>query len=185
MRLPQFQAKLNYIEELCLSRTNLSGDTILSGMSALRLTLKYLKLVEDKLEHLVIEPEHFRSLKGICLVGEQTLEDITITAGAMPYLVSLHIICEALGDLPGIEIARMAGLKEVALHSGVRDAVKDAWQAAAMHHPNRPTVLSIHPANSRRIEPPSCGTKGEIADQTKPIGRKFASSIFPFTWLRS
>jgi hypothetical protein len=176
-RIPLFQAKLNYIEELCLSRTNLSGHTILSGLSALRMTLKYLKLVEDKLEHFAIEPEHFRSLKGICLVGEQSLEDITITDGAMPYLVSLHIICEALGDLPGIKITCMAGLKEVALHSGVRDAVKDGWQAAAVEHPNRPNVLFIHPASSWRREPPSCGTKGEIANRTKTIGEKIASSI--------
>ncbi|EMS53685.1 Actin-depolymerizing factor 3 [Triticum urartu] len=96
MRLPQFKAKLNYIEELCLSRTNLSGDTILDGLSELRMTLKYLKLVEDKLGHLVIKPEHFRSLKGLCLVGEQSMEDITIQDEAMPYLVSLHMLCEAL-----------------------------------------------------------------------------------------
>jgi disease resistance protein RPM1 len=183
-RLPKFQAKMNYIEELCLSRTNLSVDTILIGLSALRMTLKYLKLVEDKLEHLVIEPDHFRSLKGICLVGEQSLEDITITDGAMPYLVSLHIICEALGDLPGIKITCMAGLKEVALHSGVRDAVKDGWQAAAMEHPNRPNVLLIHPADSSRREPPPCKAKGETAERTKPAGRKIASSINIFSCTR-
>lgn len=183
-RLPQFQAKLNYIEELCLSRSNLSGDTILIGLSALRMTLKYLKLVEDKLEHLVIEPEHFRSLKGICLVGEQSLEDITIKAGAVPYLVSLHIICEALGDLPGIEITRMAGLKEVALHSEVRDAVRNGWQAAAMEHLNRPNVLLIHPTDSSRREPPPCKAKGETAKRSKPAGRKIASSINIFSCTR-
>lgn len=184
-RLPRFQAKLNYIEELCLSTTSLSGHTILSSLSALRMTLKYLKLVEDKLEHLVIEPEHFRSLKGICLVGEQSLEDITITAGAMPYLVSLHVICEALGDLPGIKITSMAGLKEVALHSGVRDSIKDGWQEAAMNHPNRPNVLFIHPANSRHRDPPLCGIEGKTASETKPIATRIASSIkggvFSFT----
>ncbi|CAM0877401.1 unnamed protein product [Alopecurus aequalis] len=184
-RLPRFQAKLNYIEELCLSRTNLSGDTILSGMSALRMTLKYLKLVEDKLEHLVIEPEHFRSLRGICLVGEQSLEDITIQAGAMPYLVSLHIICEALGDLPGIKITNMAELKEVALHSGVRVSIKDGWHAAAMNHPNRPNVLFIHPAESWHRDPPPRGKKGKTASGTKPIKTRIASSIkgsiFSFT----
>ncbi|KAF7075768.1 hypothetical protein CFC21_080519 [Triticum aestivum] len=177
-RLPQFHANTNYIEELCLSRTNLRGDTILSGLSALRMKLKYLKLVEDELGQLVIKPEHFRSLRGLCLVGERSMEDITIQDEAVPYLVSLHIFCEALGDLPGIDITHMARLKEVALHSGVQETIKDGWQAAAMNHPNRPKVLFIHPANSRQRDPPMlCGATGETANWTKPIGRKFATSI--------
>lgn len=176
-RLPQFHAKLNYIEELCLSRTNLSENTILGGLSELKVTLKYLKLVENKLAHLVIEPEHFRSLKGICLVGEQSLVDITIQDGAMPYLVSLHIVSEALGELPGIKIARMAELKEIALHSGVQDAVKDEWQAAAMEHPNRPNILFIHSANSWHRDPQACGRNEYIAKPAKPIVRRIASSI--------
>ncbi|VAI39132.1 unnamed protein product [Triticum turgidum subsp. durum] len=176
-QLPQFRAKLNYIEELCLSRTNLSGDTILSSLSGLKMTLKYLKLVEDRLGHLVIKPEHFRSLKGLCLVGEQSLEGITIQDEAMPYLVSLHILCEALGDLPGIDITRMARLKEVALHSGVQDTIKDGWQAAAMNHPNRPNVLFIHHANSSPRDSPPCEATGDIVNRTKPVGRKFAASI--------
>ncbi|XP_048532414.1 disease resistance protein RGA4-like [Triticum urartu] len=177
MRLPQFKAKLNYIEELCLSRTNLSGDTILDGLSELRMTLKYLKLVEDKLGHLVIKPEHFRSLKGLCLVGEQSMEDITIQDEAMPYLVSLHMLCEALGNLPGVDITRMARLKEVTLHSGVQESIKDGWQTAAMNHPNRPSVLFIHHANSSPRGSPPCQATAEIANQTKPIGRKFTASI--------
>nr|AGO59116.1 RGA1 [Hordeum vulgare subsp. vulgare] len=176
-QLPQFQAKLNYIEELCLSRTNLSGDTILDGLSELRMTLKYLKLVEDKLEHLVIKPEHFRSLKGLCLVGEQRMQDITIQDEAMPYLVSLHILCEALGNLPGVDITHMKRLKEVALHSGVEEMIKDGWQTAAMNHPNRPNVLFIHHANSSPRDSPPCQATVEIANRTKPIGRKFTASI--------
>ncbi|XP_037436875.1 disease resistance protein RGA4-like [Triticum dicoccoides] len=176
-QLPQFRAKLNYIEELCLSKTSLSGDTILSSLSGLKMTLKYFKLVEDKLGHLVIKPEHFRSLKGLCLVGEQSLEDISIQDEAMPYLVSLHILCEAQGDLPGIDITRMGRLKEVALHSGVQDTIKDGWQAAAMNHPNRPNVLFIHHANSLPRDSPPCEATGEIVNRTKPIGRKFTSSI--------
>uniref|UniRef100_A0A453M9R8 NB-ARC domain-containing protein n=2 Tax=Aegilops tauschii subsp. strangulata TaxID=200361 RepID=A0A453M9R8_AEGTS len=176
-QLPQFRTKLNYIEELCLSRTSLSGDTILSGLSGLKMTLKYLKLVEDKLGHLVIKPEHFRSLKGLCLVGEQSLEDITIQDEAVPYLVSLHMLCEAQGDLPGIDITRMARLKEVALHSGVEDTIKDGWQAAAMNHPNRPSVLFIHHANSSARGSPPCEEAGEIVNRTKPIGRKFTATI--------
>ncbi|KAM3261735.1 hypothetical protein ACQJBY_052432 [Aegilops geniculata] len=176
-QLPQFRAKLNYIEELCLSRTSLSGDTILCGLSGLKMTLKYLKLVEDRLGHLVIKPEHFRSLKGLCLVGEQSLEDITIQDEAMPYLVSLHVLCEALGDLPGIDIAHMARLKEVALHSGVQDTIKDGWEAAAMNHPNRPNVLFIHHANSSPRDSPPCEVAGEIVNRTKPMGRKFTATI--------
>ncbi|KAM3261705.1 hypothetical protein ACQJBY_052413 [Aegilops geniculata] len=176
-RLPQFRAKQNYIEELCLSKTNLSADTILDGLSELRMTLKYIKLVEDKLGHFVIKPEHFRSLKGLCLVGEHSVEDITIQDKAMPYLVSLHILCKTLGDLPGIDITRIARLKEVALHSGVQETIKDAWQAAAMSHPNRPNVLFIHAASSWHRDPPPCGPTGETTNRTKPIGRKFASSI--------
>lgn len=104
---PQFVTKLNRIEELCLSSTNLSQGVLLSG-SHLD-TLKYLKLIEDNIGPLEIRPEHFPSLRRIWLVGVQSLH--SVTTGALPHLTSLHMICESLDGLAGIKIGRLEGLK--------------------------------------------------------------------------
>ncbi|EMS62257.1 Disease resistance protein RPM1 [Triticum urartu] len=136
-RFPQFVTKLNRIEELCLSSTSLSRGVLLSDG---RLdTLKYLKLIEDNIGPLEIRHEHFPSLRRIWLVGAQSLHGIT--TGALPHLTSLHMICESLNGLAGIEIRRLEGLKEVRLHSGVDQGTKDAWKEAARGHPKRPDVL--------------------------------------------
>ncbi|XP_037423747.1 disease resistance protein RGA4-like [Triticum dicoccoides] len=136
-RFPQFVTKLNRIEELCLSSTSLSQGVLLSGG---RLdTLKYLKLIEDNIGPLEIRHEHFPSLRRIWLVGAQSLHGVT--TGALPHLTSLHMICESLNGLAGIEIRRLEGLKEVRLHSGVDQGTKDAWKEAARGHPKRPDVL--------------------------------------------
>jgi disease resistance protein RPM1 len=137
-RFPQFVTKLNRIEQLCLSSTNLSQGVLLLGG---RLdTLKYLKLIEDNIGPLEIRPKHFPSLRQIWLVGLQSLHDVT--TGALPHLTSLHMICESLDGLAGIEIACLEGLKEVRLHSRVHQGIKDAWKEAARGHPNRPDVLA-------------------------------------------
>ncbi|KQJ98114.1 disease resistance protein RPP13 [Brachypodium distachyon] len=155
-RFPQFDAKL--VEELCLAWTNLSGDAILDGLSVLKLKLKYLKLVEDDLGPLDIRP-HFKRLERICLVGVQSLHGITIRAGALPRLTSLHILSEALGLLPGIDITQLGGLEEVALHSGVDQGIKDGWQKAARNHHKRPNLLFIdHPNSNRDRDPQLLGT---------------------------
>ncbi|XP_044959423.1 disease resistance protein RGA4-like [Hordeum vulgare subsp. vulgare] len=136
-RFPQFITKLNRLEELCLSSTSLSRGVLLSGG---RLdTLKYLKLIEDNIGPLEIRHEHFPSLRRICLVGAQSLHDVA--TGTLPHLTSLHMICESLDGLAGIEIRRLEGLKEVRLHSAVDQGTKDAWKEAARGHPKRPDVL--------------------------------------------
>uniref|UniRef100_A0ACD5YY68 Uncharacterized protein n=1 Tax=Avena sativa TaxID=4498 RepID=A0ACD5YY68_AVESA len=144
-RFPDLVTQLNSIDELCLSSTSLTGDTILDGLRNL-LTLRYLKLTEDDLGPLEIRAGHLPGLQRICLVGVRSL-DIKIQDGALPRLVSLHLLCPALHLLPGtpgdIEIAHMAGLKQVGLHSGVEDAIRDEWEAAATGHPNVPVLSSI------------------------------------------
>ncbi|XP_020163167.1 disease resistance protein RGA4 [Aegilops tauschii subsp. strangulata] len=134
---PQFVTKLNRIEELCLSSTNLSRGVLLSGS---RLdTLKYLKLIEDNIGPLEIRHEHFPSIRRIWLVGVKSLH--SVTTGALPHLTSLHMICESLDGLAGIEIRRLEGLKEIRLHSAVDQGTKDAWKKTARSHPKRPDVL--------------------------------------------
>lgn len=135
---PQFVTKLNRIEELCLSSTNLSRGVLLSGCRMD--TLKYLKLTEENIGPLEIRPKHFPSLRQIWLVGVQSLRGVT--TGALLHLTSLHMICESLDGLAGIEIACLEGLKEVRLHSRVDQGTKDAWKKAARGHPNRPDVLA-------------------------------------------
>lgn len=130
---PDLVTQLNSIDELCLSFTNLTGDKILDGIKSL-LTLRYLKLTEDNLGPLEIQPEHSPGLERICLVGIQSLE-VKIQDGALPRLVSLHLLCRALHLLPGIpsgiEITHMAGLKHVGIYSEVEHDIRDGWQAAA------------------------------------------------------
>ncbi|CAD6221636.1 unnamed protein product [Miscanthus lutarioriparius] len=138
---PQFVARLSGVEELCLSSTALTWNVILAELSKLSI-LKYLKLVEDNLGPVEILPEHLRSLERLCLVCEPN-PDITINADALPGLVSLHIICQDLGVVPGtpgMEIKHMTNLQEVGLHSQVDVAIKQGWENAAEAHPNKPNV---------------------------------------------
>lgn len=138
---PQFVARLSGVEELCLSSTALTWNVILAELSKLSI-LKYLKLVEDNLGPVEILPEHLRSLERLCLVCEPN-PDIRINADALPGLVSLHIICQDLGVVPGtprMEINHMTKLQELGLHSQVDLATKQGWENAAEAHPNKPNV---------------------------------------------
>lgn len=145
---PQFVAQLSAVEELCLSSTALSWNVILAGLSNLNI-LKYLKLVEpeDNLGHVQILPEHLRSLERLCLACTPYL-DITIQDGALPGLVSLHLVCQHLRAVPGtpqMEITHMTDLQEVGLHSQLNQAIKQAWANAAEAHPNTPSVFDVKP----------------------------------------
>uniref|UniRef100_A0ACD5UF52 Uncharacterized protein n=2 Tax=Avena sativa TaxID=4498 RepID=A0ACD5UF52_AVESA len=143
-QFPQFVAQLRGIEELCLSFTALSWSETLTGLSNLSI-LKYLKLAENNLGPLVIEPQHFKRLERICLVGVESLK-VTILAEALPRIVSIHMICKALDILPGtpgIEIAHIVGLEEVELHPEVDQGVMKHWEAAAEAHPNEPRVFVV------------------------------------------
>lgn len=107
--------------------------------------LKYLKLTEDNLGRIEIQPAHLRSIERIRVVSVQNL-DMAIQAGALPQLVSLHILCENLDVNPGnsgIEITHMTKLKEVGLHSQIADGIKAEWKKAVDDHANRPGLILL------------------------------------------
>ncbi|XP_037489987.1 disease resistance protein RGA4-like [Triticum dicoccoides] len=144
--LPQFVAALSTIVELCLWSTGLSWTDIRDGLSTVK-GLKYLKLIEDNLGHVIIEPaDHLKSIQRICLVCVPAL-DITIQAAALPHLVSLHMLCQHLHVTPGtpggIEIAHMKKLKEVTLHQQVAGGIRAEWQNAVDGHTNRPLPVLL------------------------------------------
>lgn len=131
------------ITKLCLSGTHLSGEVVLAGLTHFT-ALQFLKLEEEELGPLEIESGTFQVLTWLCLVGQTRLHGITIERAALPKLLSLHLICEALD--PGLESSIRSGgvmaLEEIAIDS--QDAsIKDAWKNAAEGHPNRPRVLLI------------------------------------------
>jgi disease resistance protein RPM1 len=139
---PVNTALLISVQELCLSWTNLSGAQIQQALSNLRCQLKFMKLVEKKLMGLEIRNNvPFKDLERLCLVGEQSLERIIIQD--LSKLVSLHLLCEALAALPGIQITSLRNLKEVGLHSEVHGDIKRRWEDAAKDHQRKPKVVSI------------------------------------------
>lgn len=141
--IPDF-TQISCIKKLCLSRTYLSGNDVLAGVTSL-IALEHLKLDEEELGPLQIEAGTLQNLTRLCLVGETSLSGITILPEALPSLVSLHLICKALP--PGLEssigIGSVKYLKEIALDSEVDKNIKDAWKTAAKGHPNRPHILLI------------------------------------------
>lgn len=143
--VPDF-TKICGIKKLCLSRTYLSGEAVLAGLANL-IALEYLKLDEVELGPLQVkkQPGTFQKLTRLCLVGEISLQDITIGHQALPSLVSLHLICKALhpGLQSSIGIGGVQRLNEIALDSRADDTIKDAWKTAAKGHPNRPQVFLI------------------------------------------
>lgn len=146
---PDF-TKISAITKLCLSRTYLSGNEVVASLTYL-IALEYLKLDEQEFGSLTIEPETFQKLTGLCLVGDRSLSGITIRPGALPRLVSLHLICQVIDERVELLNGSLERLREIALHSGVTPEIKEAWKKAAKVHPNRPEVLFIQKA--ARIPP--------------------------------
>uniref|UniRef100_A0A0D9XT54 NB-ARC domain-containing protein n=1 Tax=Leersia perrieri TaxID=77586 RepID=A0A0D9XT54_9ORYZ len=133
--------------------------------------LEYLKLVEDNLGDLVIEPgpdyesesdteseagsesesehEHqsksvyFPSLKRICLVSSKALPGITIQPGALKHVASIHLFSPQLPDPSKIGITNLKTLKEIALQKGVDKERVTLWKESAKRHHNRPNILEI------------------------------------------
>jgi hypothetical protein len=140
-QLPHLDSTQNAIVELCLSWTNVRWEDIPDSIRNMQ-SLKRLKLVENNLGCFVISNQQFLSLSRMCLVGVESLHDITIEDGALPALVSLHILCKNI-DLPPSIIGGIEWLDEVALHSEVAQEIKDEWLAAARTHSKRPNVLFI------------------------------------------
>lgn len=130
------------IQELCLSGTNLSGADLHQGLSTLTCQLRFLKLVEENLEGVVIKNnDPFKKLERLCLVGVQSLRGIIIQDLSM--LFSLHLLCRNLGDLPDICIGSLGNLQELGLHSRVAVEIQVKWECAATRHLRQPKVVSI------------------------------------------
>ncbi|XP_044959519.1 disease resistance protein RGA4-like [Hordeum vulgare subsp. vulgare] len=144
-RLPLFVVELSALEELCLWSTGLSWEVIRKGLSFVG-GLKYLKLIEDNLGLIDIWNDHLISIERLSIVfNDPMLTDITIQDGALPCLVSLHIICPFLlpGRALGIKIAHMTQLNEVALHPDIDVEIKDEWQRVVDGHTNRPVPILL------------------------------------------
>jgi hypothetical protein len=139
--VPTFVSKLSGITELCLSSTTLNWDAIIVGVSKLKV-LEYLKLVADiNIEgDVVIQCEQFLSLKRMSMVASSTVTQITVHAGALKHLVSLHLLCPGLDGDSANQIQHLVSLKEVALHTSVAQGI---WKQAAREHPNRPNVVFL------------------------------------------
>ena len=168
--LPQFVTSLCGLTELCLSSTNLVGND-LSNLSKLRYLL-YLKLVEADLRSFVIKNGDFPSLRRLCLVVHSPVLP-TIGKGALPYLVSLQLLCKDLADLSGIKIEYHDCLEEVALDSMVSMEAVEMWETTAKKHPKRPKVLFL-----RRIDPSEAQSSVKYVAADGPIRKKGPSIEF-------
>ncbi|XP_062198106.1 disease resistance protein RGA4-like [Phragmites australis] len=184
-QIPAFVANLLGIKEVCLSSTTLSLEAILAGLSNLSV-LQYLKLDARNIDGdvVVIRPEQFKGLKRMCIVAEQSLPRITIEKGALKLLVSLHLLCQDLDGLSGVQIQHLMSLKEVALHRAVTEQTKDAWKAAARGHPKGPNVLLIDPRRDEeptQLCPPTQASSGAARGTLSNVAtksRQIAGAIF-------
>lgn len=148
---PPFVAGLSQVEELCLCSTGLSWVAIRDGLKNVR-GLKFLKLVEDNLGHFDVdipekEADHLRSIQRITIVSSLRL-DMTIPDKALPLLVSLRILCQALDVSPatsGVNISHMKELEEITLHLGVNPAIRTKWEVAARVHPHKHVCVTKGP----------------------------------------
>jgi disease resistance protein RPM1 len=152
LELPRFVKALRGLRELCLSSTILTAS-LLAALSELR-SLQYLKLIADQLEEFIIKDQAFPRLLRICFVL-QCRALPKINKGALPYLMSLQLICKDLVGLAGMKIEHLRCLKEVTLDPRVTPETREAWEKAAREHPNRPKVLllkTIDPTESEHTD---------------------------------
>ncbi|KAJ1264886.1 hypothetical protein BS78_08G036100 [Paspalum vaginatum] len=150
LELPRFVKSMRGLRELCLSSTKLTAG-LLAALTNLQ-DLQHLKLVADELEDFTIEHQAFPGLLHLCLdLQRATLP--TIEEGALPYLISLKLICKDLVGLAGIKINHLICLKEVSLHPRVTPETRETWKTAAKEHPNRPKVLLVNPTDDSESEP--------------------------------
>uniref|UniRef100_A0A0E0MLC8 NB-ARC domain-containing protein n=1 Tax=Oryza punctata TaxID=4537 RepID=A0A0E0MLC8_ORYPU len=134
---------LKNLYELCLSSTTLTKDLV-SVVGTLPLLLR-LKLIANHIEYFTIETDKFRSLQHLLLVVKRQSPILPkIELGALQKLVSLELLCKHLSGLSGIQIRHLERLKDIALDSRVSEETKQAWEAEARSHPNRPSVLLLN-----------------------------------------
>uniref|UniRef100_I1R255 Disease resistance R13L4/SHOC-2-like LRR domain-containing protein n=1 Tax=Oryza glaberrima TaxID=4538 RepID=I1R255_ORYGL len=137
LRLTPFVTSLSGLTEVFISSATLTQDHLSALITLNRLL--YLKLIADKLENFEIKHGAFPSLRRLCFVVKSVTSDLpTIKQGALPNLVSLHLLCRGLVGLSGIEIRHLKHLKEVVIDSDVTPQTKQDWARAAKNHPNRP-----------------------------------------------
>uniref|UniRef100_A0ACD5W742 Uncharacterized protein n=3 Tax=Avena sativa TaxID=4498 RepID=A0ACD5W742_AVESA len=140
LELPPFVKALRGLRELCLSSTKLT-EGLLAALTELR-SLQYLKLIADHLEEFIIKDQAFPRLLRICFILQcPTLPKID--EGAMPYLMSLQLICKDLVGLADMKIKRLRCLKEVTLDPRVTPETREAWEKSAKEHPRRPKVFLL------------------------------------------
>ncbi|EMS57115.1 putative disease resistance protein RXW24L [Triticum urartu] len=139
----EFAKALSGLRELCLTCTNLEGPVLLACLRGLW-CLVYLKLVEDRLDDLDINLDgDLASLQRLCIVVKQS-KFPTIAQGALPGLVSLHMLCKDLvGLCDDIKVECFRDLREVALDSEVNQGTIELWENKAKEHPKRPKVLLL------------------------------------------
>ncbi|EEE51877.1 hypothetical protein OsJ_33423 [Oryza sativa Japonica Group] len=148
-QLPQFVTSLRGLKELCLSSTKFTTG-LLEALSNLSY-LQYLKLVADELEKFIIKVQGFPRLLCLCIVLQCPTFPV-IEEGALPFLVTLQLLCKDLHGLSDIKIECFKHLQEVTLHSGVTPATRQEWVKAAKEHPNRPKVLLLKSVDTAESE---------------------------------
>jgi len=153
LELPQFVISMRGLRELCLSSKKLTAG-LLAALANLK-DLQHLKLIADVLEDFIIEDQALPGLLHLCFVLQRATLP-TIEEGALPYLISLKLICKDLVDLADIEINRLTCLKEVSLDHRVAPETRETWEKAAKEHPNRPKVLLVNAADESESEAADC-----------------------------
>ncbi|KAF0896758.1 hypothetical protein E2562_027283 [Oryza meyeriana var. granulata] len=148
-QLPQFVTLLRGLKELCLSSTKFTA-CLLDALSNLNY-LQYLKLIAHDLEKFIIKDQGFPRLLRLCIVLQCPTFPI-IEEGALPFCVTLHLLCKDLHDLSDIKINCFKHLQEVALDSRVTSETRLEWVQAAKEHPNRPKVLLLKSVDTSQSE---------------------------------
>ncbi|XP_037421820.1 disease resistance protein RGA4-like [Triticum dicoccoides] len=152
--LPQFVVSLRGLKELCLSSTKLTTG-VLEALSNLSY-LQYLKLVAHDLDKFIVRDQAFCRLLRLSL-ELQCPTFPTIEEGALPFLVTLQLLCKDLHGLSDLKIEYLKHLKEVTLDPRVTPTTRRTWEKAAREHPNRPKVLLLKSVDA---------AQSEIADYT-------------------
>lgn len=141
----EFVKSLSGLKELCLTSVDLKEED-LQALRTLQL-LVCLKLVQDSLAGLRINPQDFQSLQRLCLVVKES-KFPTIAENALPSLTSIQLLCGGLQVLGGIKIERLKALCEIVLDSAVNQGTIKLWEDRAKKHPKRPKIVLL-----KRVDP--------------------------------
>lgn len=149
--LPQFVISMRGLRELCLSSTKLTAD-LLASLSILK-DLWHLKLIADEIDDFIIKDKAFPELLHLYFVLQGATTTLpTIEEGALPYLISLKLICKDLVGLSGMKINALKCLKEVTLDPRVTSETRETWEKAVKEHPNKPKLLLFNHVDESQSE---------------------------------